>query len=275
MVYLLGGRRLSTEREDLITLLEKFYKDSKVWNRDHPLRSRLIGISEPETVKTMGSFILTLNNYQKSVRDNPTSTEEEINNAKRLYQTVQSALNTHSQLFNTVTTLPSHKDNSKLQWYYDVSSINNPDVREAQFVNAFDYCTYTAAPNDIVMIHGVDKISVETLKVLKPTLEQLSERGVRLAYLFDTVGSGEVKDDVLKADIFNTDGILYQDFEQQFDYSILGTMSQSDLSQYENKVRQQLNPELRSALIRNNPVQYQIRRTGDLTSNIIRAEFIL
>lgn len=36
MVYLLGGRRLSTEREDLITLLEKFYKDSKVWNRDHP-----------------------------------------------------------------------------------------------------------------------------------------------------------------------------------------------------------------------------------------------
>lgn len=52
-------------------------------------------------------------------------------------------------------------------------------------------------------------------------------------------------------------------------------MSQSDLSQYENKVRQQLNPELRSALIRNNPVQYQIRRTGDLTSNIIRAEFIL
>ncbi len=275
IVYLLGGRRLRTEREDLIMLLEKFYRDSKVWNRDYPLRSRLIGISEPETVKTMGSFILTLNNYQKAVRDNPTSTDEEINNAKHLYQTVQSALNTHSQLFNTVTTLPSHKDNTKLQWYYDVSNINNPDVREAQFVNAFDYCTYTAAPNDIVMIHGVDKISVETLKVLKPTLEQLSDRGVRLAYLFDTIGSGEVKDDVLKADIFNTDGILYQDFEQQFDYTILGTMSQADLGQYEGKVRQQLNDELRSALIRNNPVQYQIRRTGDLTSNIIRGEFIL
>ncbi|MBI5973935.1 hypothetical protein [Staphylococcus caledonicus] len=275
ITYLLGGRRLRTEREDLIMLLEKFYRDSKVWNRDYPLRSRLIGISEPETVKTMGSFILTLNNYQKSVRENPTSTEEEINNAKHLYQTVQSALNTHSQLFNTVTTLPSHKDNSKLQWYYDVSNINNPDVREAQFVNAFDYCTYTAAPNDIVMIHGVDKISVETLKVLKPTLEQLSDRGVRLAYLFDTIGSGEVKDDVLKADIFNTDGILYQDFEQQFDYTILGTMSQADLAHYESKVRQQLNDELRSALIRNNPVQYQIRRTGDLTSNIIRGEFIL
>ncbi|WP_390581319.1 hypothetical protein, partial [Staphylococcus pseudintermedius] len=77
-----------------------------------------------------------------------------------------------------------------------------------------------------------DKISVETLKVLKASLEQLSDRGVRIAYLFDTIGSGQTKDDVIKADIFYTDGILYQDFEQQFDYTILGTMSQSDLMQY-------------------------------------------
>lgn len=275
ITYLASGRRLNKEREDLITLIEKFYTDAKIWNRNHPERSRVIGITHPETVKTFGDFIRVLNTNQKKVRDNKTSTEDEINSAKNLYQTVQSALNTHSQLFNTITTLPSHKDESKLQWYYDVSNISNPDIREAQFINAFDYCTYTAAPNDIVMIHGMDKISVETLKVMKSSLERLSDKGVRLAYLFDTIGSGEAKDDVQKSDIFNTDGILYQDFEQQFDYTILGSMSKKDLFQYEEKVRERLNEEIRSALIRNAPAQFQIRRIGDLTSNIVKGEFII
>ena len=275
ITYLASGRRLRNEREDLISLIEKFYTDAKIWNRNYPERSRVIGIKHPETVKTFGDFIRVLNTNQMRVKDDHNATEQEKNSAKKLYQTVQSALETHSQLFNTITTLPNHKNEEKLQWYYDVSSISNPDIREAQFINAFDYCTYTAAPNDIVMIHGMDKISVETLKVLKSSLERLSDKGVRLAYLFDTIGSGEARDEVQKVDIFNTDGILYQDFEQQFDYTILGTMSQKDLMQYEDKVRERLNEEIRSALIRNAPTQYQIRRVGDLTSNIINGEFII
>ena len=126
------------------------------------------------------------------------------------------------------------------------------------------------------MIHGLDKVSVETLQLIKPSMDRLSERGVRLAYLFDTIGSGDAQQIVPFANMYNTDGILYQDFEQQFDYTILGTMSKSELVQYENKVRQNLNPELQNALIRDASMQFQIRRPKDLTSNIVNpAEFII
>ncbi|HAC5789020.1 TPA_asm: hypothetical protein GZX72_14435, partial [Listeria monocytogenes] len=274
IMYLTSGRRLDAEKEDLKALIEQFSIDAKVWDRDHPERSKVIGIQHPETVKTFGDFIRILNNYQNRIRERSNSTEQEINHAKKLYQTVKSALNTHSKLFNTFTTLPSNKDKSKLQWYYDVSNISNPDIREAQFLNAFDYCTYTATENDIVMIHGLDKVSVETLQVMQDRLEELTHRGVRLAYCFDRIGTGEAQEKVPKANIFNTDGVLYHELEQQFDYTILGTMSQTDLMQYERKVRQQLTPDLREALMRDSPTQFQIRRTGDLTSNIINANFI-
>ncbi len=41
----------------------------------------------------------------------------------------------------------------------------------------------------------------------------LEEDGIRLAFLFDTIGSGEdneYKEDIETADIFNTDGKIYQ-----------------------------------------------------------------
>ncbi|PTE82325.1 hypothetical protein BUY85_00885 [Staphylococcus equorum] len=276
IVYLASGRSLYEEKQDLIDMIEDFYINSKIWVPDYPKRSKIVGIKHPETVKTFGDFIRVLNNNKKSVRNEDNATEKDKNNAKSLHQTVESALNTYSKLFNTTTTLPNHKDENKLQWFYDVSNIANPDIREAQFINAFDYCTYTAAPNDIVMIHGVDKISVETMQLLKDNLDRLSDKGVRLAYAFDTIGSGEAKQDVPRADIFNTDGILYQDLEQQFDYTILGTMSKTELANYEYKVKQDLNQELESALMRDAAMQFLLRRPKDLTSNIVNpAEFII
>lgn len=276
ITYLASGRTLKEEKQDFVDMIENFYIDSKIWVPNHPKRSKIVGVKHPETVKTFGDFIRVLNNNRKEVKNEDNATEKDKNSAKSLHQTVESALNTYSKLFNTITTLPNEKDDNKLQWFYDVSNIANPDIREAQFINAFDYCTYTAAPNDIVMIHGMDKISVETMQLLKDNLDRLSEKGVRLAYLFDTIGTGQAKQDVPRADIFNTDGILYQDLEQQFDYTILGTMSKTELANYENKVKQNLNQELESALMRDAPMQYQIRRPADLTSNIVNpAEFII
>lgn len=276
ITYLMSGRSLNKEKNDLMSNIDYFYTDSKIWVPGHPKRSKIVGVTHPETINTYGDFIRTLNTNKKKAKLDKTSTEAERDSSKNLYQTVENALTTYDSLFNTITTLPNHKDENKLQWYYDVSNIQNPDIREAQFINAFDYCTFTAAPNDIVMIHGLDKVSVETLQLLKDNLDRLSDRGVRLAYLYDTIGSGEAKQKVPRANIFNTDGVLYQDFEQQFDYTIVGTMSKKEIGEYEQKVRQHINPELKSALIRDSRYQFQIRRTADLTSNILHpVEFII
>ncbi|HCU8763855.1 TPA: hypothetical protein OVG04_002668 [Staphylococcus aureus] len=279
IMYLISGRKLVYEREDIFERLNLFYENNKMWDNnpyDNPGRIKMGGIKDPSAVKTFGDFVRILNTAKHNAKYDETATDKEKDSARHIHQTVVNALESYDHLFNRTTTLPTRIDDSKLQWFYDVSEITTPDIREAQFLNAFDYCTHQAKRNDIVMIHGVDKISLETMQIIQSSIEMLSARGVRIAYIFDKIGSGETRQTIPKSDIFNTDGILYSDLEQQFDYTILGTMSKQELVQYENKVKQVLNEELESALMRDAPSQFQIRRPADLTSNIVNpAEFIV
>ena len=279
ILYLASDRQLGYDKQDVLEKLDKFYEANKMWDinpYDNPKRLKMGGITDPETVPTFGDFVRILRTSRTKIKKDMTSTESEKNSAKRIHQTVVNALTSYDHLFNKTTTLPTRIDESKLQWFYDVSDITTLNIREAQFVNVFDYCTHQAKRNDIVMIHGVDKISIETMQIIQNSIEMLSERGVRIAYCFDRIGSGEAKHQIPRADIFNTDGIIYTDLEQQFDYTIVGTMSKYEVIQYQNKVKQTLNEELESALIRSEPAQYQVRRPADLTSNIVNpAEFIV
>ncbi|WP_186317872.1 hypothetical protein, partial [Bacillus altitudinis] len=71
------------------------YIVARMWDSDpenHEKRLKMVGIHHSETVKTFGDFIRVLNNFQKSVRENPSATEKEKNNARELHQTVKSAL---------------------------------------------------------------------------------------------------------------------------------------------------------------------------------------
>lgn len=128
------------------------------------------------------------------------------------------------------------------------------------------------------MIHGVNRLSLETLDILSGRIENASRRGARLVYLFDNIGSGSTKSKVERADIFNTDGLLYQNFDNDFDYTILGAMSLSDLDQYQKKVKQKLTQNLKETLTASGQVsktQYQIRRIADSTSVMVLANFIV
>ena len=96
--------------------------------------------------------------------------------------------------------------------------------------------------------------------------------------MFDNIGSGSTKSKVERADIFNTDGLLYQNFDNDFDYTILGAMSLSDLDQYQKKVKQKLTQNLKETLTASGQVsktQYQIRRIADSTSVMVLANFIV
>ena len=117
-------------------------------------------------------------------------------------------------------------------------------------------------------------------------MEKIIEKGVRIGYLFDKIGSGSNANDVSKlspeerakvrANVFNTDGLLYQNIDQQFGYTILGTMSNDELVQYQSKVKQKLTRNLKETLTASNAVtQYQVRRQSDFTTVLILGDFII
>lgn len=280
MFYLMSDRALSSNQKNLLRkALNEFFTGRDMWKKDaeeNPLNTRIINVRN-ETVPVMSEFLYDLTNILNSA--SLTELESEKVDAKALKDTLELGLQSYRSIFNRTTTLPSPKDIKKYQVYYDLSRlINQPNMQEAQFLNAFDYILQAAEKDDIIMIHGVDRLSVETLEVIKQRIQSAKRKNIRFVYLFDKIGSGQYKSKVTYADVFNTDGILYTNFDNDFDYTILGSMTKQDLNKYQEKVKQQLTTNLKETLTASGlqgKTQYQIRRTGDATTVMVLANFIV
>ena len=288
MLHLISGREFTGSQKTTIKgLLNSFYKDRKLWFDDaeyNPEKTRIVGIKNHDTYPTMGDFVPSITNLMsKAQRQGLGIDEREL---KQIQDTLKSALDSNRSVFNTKTTISDPKDSKKLQTYYHLNRLSKrPDIMEAQFLNIFDYVAYACEEGDMLMIHGMDKLSLGTLKLIQYDMQELSRRKVRQGYLFDTIGSQGKSDSVdfmsksnldVKANVFNTDGLLYTDIDSQFGYTILGTMTRSDLRQYQSKVGQKLTKNLENILTSSgSPRQFQIRRYDDLTTVQIDANFII
>lgn len=284
MNYLMSKRKMNdSETRNLRKLLLSFYEDRDLWSDEadiNPYAARIFGL-DPVTVPTLSDFILKLKNFEiEAHTGRGTDNLKEI--ASSLYDILDVSLSMNRQVFDTYSTLPEPKDITTLQNYYDLSYFDDKDVMEAEFLNIFGYITHAAQKNDVVMIHGVDNLSLEVLDLIRDDINRLKRKGTRMAYLFDRIGSGEIqkttKNYLERADVFNTNGYLYSNLERDFSITIFGTMTSDELIKYEKGVKQKLTEKMRSDLtnteVRN---QYQIRsgeRTGKSTV-MVSAYFII
>ncbi|MDK8168275.1 hypothetical protein QP724_13825, partial [Enterococcus faecalis] len=84
------------------------------------------------------------------------------------------------------------------------------------------------------------------------------------------------KGDIEYANLFNTEGLLYQSLDVDFGYTVLGAMTLKDLEEYQVKVKQKLTKRLQGIMTATNePFQYQIRRPSDYTSVIVQSQFFV
>ncbi|MBF2342548.1 hypothetical protein [Listeria welshimeri] len=281
--YLLAERKLDqSSRIELKKALNQFYIDENLWYEDaesRPGRTRIMDIKDPSKFPTSRHFVLKINNLLSKATTARESTEAERDRVKILHNILENALTSHGDIFNKTTTLPNKQDRRFYQNYYDLSQLRTePNILEAQFLNVFDYIVSSAKKREVVMIHGVDSISTEVLRYIKTTIDLLKENDIRFVYLFDDIGSVSSSNNtgVEYADLLNTKGILYQDLNKDFDFSIVGTMTTQELELYEKLVTENRLPEnVRTHLTNASPVQYQIRRPYDNASNMLTGDFVI
>lgn len=264
--------------------LSNFYETKGIWNNEaykYPGRIRILN-KRANSYPTFDQFLLSLSNYADETAD---AGSHKVQDAEDMVTSLETVLDTHYSTINTYTTLPDPDEPDVFQYYYRLNELEG-DIKEAQFLNAFDYIAYAAQENDIIMIHGIDQLSTETARYIKRTLGKIENNGIRTAYLFDLIGRKQLdKDSESKSeginnieycDIFNTNGIFYEDIENEFDYTILGTMSKNDLYRYEHLIKQTLPAELRNIMTATKERdQFQIRRPEDFTSNFVWGNFVL
>ncbi|BBD87531.1 hypothetical protein SA58113_p20087 (plasmid) [Staphylococcus argenteus] len=281
MFNLMSGRTIKDRQKPMLEeALIQFYISKNMWDKDaekYPNSVRLFGLN-PETVPKMGSFTTQLTQLiLKNAKNKEYTLEDDIRDARELQTVMKNALARYRSIVNTTTTLPDPKSINKMQMYYNLNKLSHdPDMMEAQFLNIINYVITASEKGDVIMLHGLDRISLETLNILKSRLDTATRQGIKMVYLFDTIGGNDYKTNVTYANVFNTEGILYQSLDVDFGYTILGAMNLKDLEQYQQKVKQKLTARLKSILTATNqPFQYQIRRPSDLTTVMVQAHFFI
>jgi len=271
-----------TMKSDMITSLKKeinnHYESIGMWDSDahkFPGRIRILG-KRFDSYPTASEFLLALTNYQDEVED---LTEKKQEATEELVTSLEQLLNTHRATIDTYTTLPDPDEPEIYQYYYQLNELEG-DIKEAQFLNIFDYVATAVSKDDIIMIHGMDQLSTETARYITNTIEKLEQRDVRLAYLYDAIGKNNLKNEqeelnnIEFCDIFNTNGIFYQDLENDFDFTIYGVMSRNDINKYQEIIDQDLPEGLTNVMTETEQTdQYLVRRREDLQSNFVYGNF--
>lgn len=287
--YLLANRNLDRYETGVLSkALNNFYINQRLWIPEadiYPERLRIIDMHNPNDFPTMGSFITELTNSLTGARNSEITTEKDIDTLKSLRTTLENALSQNDQLFNRPSTVPNQLDPTIRQHYFHLGDLSyNSNLLEAQFMNAFNYVTNFADKDDVIMIHGVNRLSVDTLGYLKDTIAMLRRRDVRFAYIFDTIGSNslayqntKMDNTIQYADVFNTESLLYEDFERSFDYTVLGMMTGNELDMYEKLINdgEPLPRNIQRYLTSEGKIRYQVRRSHDGASNILYGDFIV
>lgn len=282
--YLMSGRTLPNDSlQALRESLNNFYISKKLWTQDaarYPTRTRVMNINDHNKFPLMGTFIGELqNSVNRASNAMDGATDFERDRLKQLTRVLENSLREYGQVFNEPTSpyLTNKADRNYYQYYYNLGRmIANPNIQQAQFLNIFDYVTSIVEAGDVVIIHGMDRLSVDVIKHIKNRIDLLTDDKIRFVYCFDRITGEKEGKPSDPADIFNTgNNVLYQNLDLSFDYTILGHMTPDEFHQYEHALGTKLPPLIQALMAgeQNMPNYFQIRRRYDNTSNIIDASF--
>ncbi|WP_239710615.1 hypothetical protein [Mammaliicoccus sp. E-M21] len=260
-------------------ILNEFFLETGLWNKQaskYPEKARTI-VRNHASYPTLGRLVADMTILGERLNEQGKGRIEDVED---LEMALEGILNTNFNAFGGKTTLEHPNENRDIyQFYYELDRLSK-EAKEVQFISVFDYIYPHADEGDIIMIHGMDQLSKDTTKFMKDSLKKIEKNGVRIAFLFDKVGNqaedpNKDESDVEYADIFNVRGHLYQDIENDFDYTITGSMTQHDLKKYEYEINQTLPLHLKSIMLSNEKVQYMIRSSADDTTSFVAANFLI
>lgn len=212
--------KLTEEDKSVISeAIEGFYNHHSLWSADaslHPMRTRITNIANPEAYPTMA---LLLNEFSSSVKGNKEEGDfAQATRVNTMLQTLRDAMSSHMDVLGRTTSI---RPTNAQQVYYDFGKIGSEKMVQVQYLNVLEYILSTASKNDVVVIHGMNKLYKKVVDRTYSTISSAQKRGIRFIFSFDEVTSTEgLVDDM--ADAFTINGRYYRDLDADVDYTIIG-----------------------------------------------------
>ena len=151
------------------------------------------------------------------------------------------------------------------QTYYDFTSISSDELKVVQFINSINTVMTSLKEGDCLIIHGFDKIPPQAFKdYLKYELqERAKKKGVRVIYSLDTflTGNGYTINDYK--------GIVYSDFDKDFDWQIHGYVPIDKFYELERLYLRKFNDRVKVNITLITEARVIVRRSSTLTLSMV------
>lgn len=237
-------------RGALTKTLTRFYVDKGMWHfnaKDNLGRLRVVGIPHDQ-VPRLQDIVTYFETQYKAMANSRARDDEELHAQNILRTVFSSLLDNNGDLFNTHTNSEIDNANSAQRVLYDFSKLRRrgKGVAMAQLVNVIGFAVDSLGLGDTVIFHGTEHIDDRIKDYINTQLEYLSDRGGRVAYLYNNV-------EKMIADA------TFNQFEKA-DYTIFGSMSDGAVDDYQKHLHQDIPPDLRRLISSKNQQVSYLRR---------------
>lgn len=237
-------------RGSLKQTLTQFYIDKNMWYRnakENKDRLRVVGLPHKEVPRLQDLVTYFASKYKALV--NSAARDDEMLHAYNvLGMLFKDLLDSHGDLFNTHTNDDIDGVGEARRVIYDFSRLmrRGRGVAMAQLVNVIGFAVSALDLGDSVIIHGTELIDDRVKEYITTQLQHLTRRGGRVVYLYNDI------DKMLADEKFNRFPAA--------DYTLLGTMLEATVAEYQRKMHQDIPPDLEKLVTERNASYVYLRR---------------
>ena len=223
-------------RYNLESLLTDFYIHKGMWQKNAPKfreKLRLAGLRHNQA-PLLQDFVLDLDQaYEASLGKGDTELQHAIGVIRGTFTNM---LNGSGDLFNRITTQNIDEARRSRRVIYDFSNMRErgEGLAMAQLVNVIGFAVQNLDAGDVLLIHGAEHISVQIQDYMKTQFGRLFNKGGRIALLYDSI------DSFLEMKEFNK--------YDAADYTIISNMTENQCSAYQEKLGEDLPPDMKTLI---------------------------
>ena len=233
-------------------ILEKYYVDQKMWQKDAVNNKKLIrilGLPHQQYPK-LAMFVSYIEMEHRKANAADVVDIQRVEALGILKVAFNEMLNTDGDLFNVITNSEIDNVDKSARVIYDFSDLllRGNGLAMAQFVNIVSYAVRSLTKGDLVIIHGAENIVPEVKEYVGRQFEALFRRGGRLCFAYDDID------------------LCFKDLEfnkfDQADYTIYGPFTPNQVDEYQKLINQKIPGNLSKNLTKKGMTRTFIRRNG-------------
>lgn len=243
-------RDRSIVRGVLDDIIVDFYEGFGMWHKNAKVnrdKIRIVGIPHSE-VPTLRKFNIYLTERSKEMEVSVARNENKQHAIDVLDNTFKSLLNSNGDLFDRVTSSKIDDVKKSKRVIYDFSSLNKrgKEIVTAQFLNVLSFAIGNLSSGDTLIIHGAEEIDPRIYDYVERQIEMLKSKGGRVCYTYNSIEK-----------MFDT--VSLNRFDKA-DYTILGNMTNSLMSRYEDILKLSVPNDLKSLITQKGKLLTYVRR---------------